>query len=80
MFMSFLSSIILEDYRRFRGEIELPFCPGANLVVVPSGKGKTTLIEAISWCLLGNELVSVPGDVPNCRCSGEGHGKGTVSG
>ncbi|MBI0584559.1 MAG: AAA family ATPase [Methanomassiliicoccus sp.] len=63
--MAKLRSVILSNYRRFSGEIEFPLGPGVNLVVIPPGKGKSTLLEAIAWCLLGNELVSDPGEVPN---------------
>jgi hypothetical protein len=69
--MAKLRSLTLTNYRRFAGEIELPLDPGVNMIAVPSG-GKTTILEAISWCLLGNELVSDPGQVPNVEALGTG--------
>lgn len=70
--MAKLRSLTLINYRRFAGEIELPLDPGVNLVVVPAGKGKTTILEAISWCLLGNELVADADQVPNAEALGAG--------
>jgi hypothetical protein len=70
--MAKLRSLTLINYRRFAGEIDLPLDPGVNLVVIPPGMGKTTILEAISWCLLGNELVSEPGQVPNAEALGRG--------
>ena len=70
--MAKLRSLTLINYRRFAGEIELPLDPGVNMIAIPPGKGKTTILEAISWCLLGNELVSDPGQVPNVEALGAG--------
>lgn len=70
--MAKLRSLTLINYRRFAGEIELPLDPGVNLIVIPRGMGKTTVLEAISWCLLGTELVSDPEQVPNAEALGAG--------
>lgn len=77
--MAKLTSILLVNYRRFHGEIELPLDPGVNLIAIPSGMGRSTLLEAISWCLLGNELVSDPGQVPNVDALGSGMAQVMVS-
>lgn len=70
--MAPLRSIMLRNYRRFTGEIEIVLEPNVNLIVIPPGMGKTTILEAISWCLLGNELVNDPGSVPNIDSLGKG--------
>lgn len=70
--MAILRSIELRNYRRFRGEIELSLSPGINLVTTPPGGGKTTVLEAVSWCLLGNALVCDPNQVPNVEALGVG--------
>ncbi|MDW5561732.1 MAG: AAA family ATPase [Methanomassiliicoccus sp.] len=70
--MAKLRSLALTNYRRYAGEIELPLDPGVNLVHMPPGMGKTTILEAISWCLLGTELVAEPGQVPNAEALGMG--------
>lgn len=77
--MAKLRSIVLVNYRRFAGEIELPLDPGVNMIVVPPGMGKTTVLEAISWCLLGNELVADPAQVPNREALGMGMAKVMVA-
>ncbi len=77
--MAKLTSILLVNYRRFHCEIEIPLDPGVNLIAIPAGKGRSTLLEAISWCLLGNELVSDPGQVPNQDALGSGMAKVMVS-
>jgi hypothetical protein len=70
--MAKLRSLTLINYRRYAGEIELPLDPGVNLIAIPPGMGKTTILEAISWCLLGNELVADPEQVPNADALGTG--------
>lgn len=67
-----LRSLTLINYRRFVGEIELPLDPGVNTIVIPPGMGKTTILEAVSWCLLGTELVADPEQVPNVEALGAG--------
>ena len=70
--MAKLRSIVLRNYRRFAGEIELPLDPGINLISIPAGLGKTSILEAVSWCLLGTELVAEPEQVPNIEALGKG--------
>jgi hypothetical protein len=70
--MAKLRSIVLRNYRRFAGEIELPLDPGVNLIVIPTGQGKTSILEAVSWGLLGPELVTEPEQVPNVDALGKG--------
>ena len=70
--MAKLRSIILRNYRRFAGEIALPLDPGTTMVIVPPGHGKSTVLEAIAWGLLGTALVPRPGDVPNADAVGAG--------
>jgi len=65
--MTKLRSLTLVNYRRFAGEVRLPLDPGVNMVVIPPGMGKTTVLEAVSWCVLGTELVSDPEQVPNAE-------------
>ena len=50
-----IKSIRLQNYRRFRNlDLELP----ENLVGIigNNGSGKTTIVEAIGWCLYGNRI------------------------
>ncbi len=70
--MAKLRSLLLRNYRRFAGEIELPLDPGINLIAIPAGLGKTSILEAVSWCLLGTELVCEPEQVPNIEALGKG--------
>lgn len=63
--MAKLLAISLLNYRRFAGEVEIPLDPGVNIVLIPPGMGKTTILEAVAWCLMGNEMVSDPTLVPN---------------
>lgn len=51
--MAFIRSMVLRNYRRFRGEIELPFSGGIDIVQVPKGMGKSSIAEAAAWCLVG---------------------------
>lgn|GEM_PF-1117189 len=51
--MALLQSIVLRNYRRFRGEIEVPLSAGIDLICAPPGGGKSSLAEAVAWCLVG---------------------------
>ena len=75
--MAKLTSILLVNYRRFHCEIEIPLDPGVNLIAIPAGKGKSTLLEAIS-CGPGQQC-SDPGRVPNLDALGSGMAKVKVS-
>jgi hypothetical protein len=70
--MAKLRSAILRNYRRFAGEILLPFDQNVNMIVIPAGQGKTSILEAVSWCLLGTDLVSQPDQIPNADALGAG--------
>jgi hypothetical protein len=77
--MAKLSSVTFVNYRRFAGEVEIPLDRGVNLIVVPPGMGKTTILEAIAWCLLGNDMVPDPRKVPNAEALGAGMTKVAVA-
>jgi hypothetical protein len=51
--MASVLSIVLRNYRRFRGEIELPLSGGIDIVQTPRGMGKSSIAEAVAWCLAG---------------------------
>lgn len=51
--MASILSIVLRNYRRFRGEIELPLSGGIDIVQTPPGMGKSSIAEAVAWCLAG---------------------------
>ncbi len=51
--MASVLSIVLRNYRRFRGEIELPLSGGIDIIQTPRGMGKSTIAEAVAWCLAG---------------------------
>ena len=56
-----LQSIHLKNYRRYRDEtIEFP--TGIVGIVGRNGSGKSTLIEAIGWCLYGNNAARTKKD------------------
>ena len=52
-----LKKIVLENFRQFYGkqEINLETSDEANVIVIhgENGAGKTTILEAFSWCLYG---------------------------
>lgn len=48
-----LKRIHLKNYRRYRDE-DIEFPTGITGIVGRNGAGKSTLIEAIGWCLYGN--------------------------
>ena len=73
--MAFIRSMVLRNYRRFRGEIELPFSGGIDIVQVPKGMGKSSIAEAAAWCLVGGMPDS---EVMNAE--GKGVGEDTLVG
>ncbi|NLI74626.1 MAG: hypothetical protein GX369_07675 [Euryarchaeota archaeon] len=52
--MAYVQSIVLRNYRRFRGEVELPLSGGIDIIQVPQGMGKSSIVESVAWCLAGN--------------------------
>jgi len=49
----FLKSLHLKNYRRYRDE-DIEFPTGLIGIVGRNGSGKSSLIEAVGWCLYGN--------------------------
>ena len=48
-----LSSLSLENFKSFRGQVDIPLAPKPGTlvcVVGPNGAGKSTLFDAISFC------------------------------
>ncbi len=50
-----IRSIKLKNYRRFR-ELELDLPENLVGIIGNNGAGKTTIVEAIGWCLYGNRI------------------------
>lgn len=70
----------LVNYRRFISQHEIPLDPGVNLVFIPPGRGRSTLPEAIPWCLLDNDMVATRRRYPTPRRSvGAGQRLGSPS-
>ena len=54
-----LDSLILENYRVYRGPEKITFAKGDKHVTIIQGTnevGKTTIMNSITWCLYGREL------------------------
>lgn len=54
-----LDSLILENYRVYRGPEKIVFAKGDKHVTIIQGTnevGKTTIMNSITWCLYGREL------------------------
>lgn len=49
-----LKRLSLRNFRQFR-DTEIEFAPGVTAIVGANGSGKTTIIEAIVWCLYGEQ-------------------------
>jgi len=47
-------NIQLSNFRCHR-DAQFSFSPGLNLIEGQSGRGKTTILDALSWCLLGKQ-------------------------
>ena len=50
-----LKKITIENFRGFSGRHEFDFEEKALIMLTaPNGNGKTSLLDAIEWCLTGN--------------------------
>lgn len=59
-----LDSLILENYRVYRGPEKINFAKGDKHVTIIQGTnevGKTTIMNSITWCLYGRELFKEQG-------------------
>ena len=62
-----LKSLYLKNYRTYRGPEEILFANGDENVTIIQGNnevGKTTIMNAISWCLYGIEFYRDGGKEP----------------
>lgn len=58
----FIDSIILHNYRAYKGRNETSFIPGKKnifLIAGNNGFGKTTFLTSLVWCLYGKLMVDV---------------------
>lgn len=70
--MAPLQSIVLRNYRRFRGEVEIPLSGGIDVITAPPGHGKSSLAEAVAWCLVGRGPLTAASEVVNIDAMAEG--------
>ena len=62
-----LKSIYLKNYRTYRGPVSINFAKGDKNVTIIKGNnevGKTTIMNAIAWCLYGVEYYKDEGNEP----------------
>lgn len=62
-----LKSLYLKNYRTYRGPEEIKFASGDKNITIIQGNnevGKTTIMNAITWCLYGLELYKSEGNEP----------------
>ena len=62
-----LKSLYLKNYRTYRGPEEVEFATGEKNVTIIKGNnevGKTTIMNAITWCLYGIEFYKNEGNEP----------------
>lgn len=52
-----LNYIKIKNFRSFEGEYEIKFNEDISVVLGNNGTGKTNLVNAISWCLYGQEII-----------------------
>ena len=50
------TAILLKNFRGWLGEHELPCGPGLTLLVGENASGKSSALNAIEWCLFGDEV------------------------
>lgn len=53
-----LNYIKIKNFRNFEGETEIKFNENINVILGNNDTGKTNIVNAISWCLYGEELVN----------------------
>ena len=62
-----LKSLYLKNYRTYRGPETIDFATGNQNITVVKGNnevGKTTIMNAITWCLYGQEYYKKEGNEP----------------
>lgn len=62
-----LKSLYLKNYRTYRGPEEINFATGDKNITIIKGNnevGKTTIMNAITWCLYGSEFYKNEGNEP----------------
>ena len=62
-----LKSLFLKNYRTYRGPETIDFATGSNNITIIKGNnevGKTTIMNAITWCLYGKEHYKNEGNEP----------------
>lgn len=62
-----LKSLYLKNYRTYRGPEKIKFASGDKNITIIQGNnevGKTTIMNAITWCLYGRELYKDEGNEP----------------
>lgn len=62
-----LKSLYLKNFRTYKGPEELFFASGDKNITIVKGNnevGKTTIMNAITWCLYGNEYYKKEGNEP----------------
>ena len=67
-----LNKVSIKNYRQYRdAEIEFARSPNKNFTVIKgnNGTGKTTLLNALSWCLYGEEIHDYKDDSAMSICN-----------
>lgn len=60
-----LKSLYLKNYRTYQGPEEIEFATGSNNITIIKGNnevGKTTIMNAVTWCLYGEEFYKSDGN------------------
>lgn len=62
-----LKSLYLKNYRTYQGPEKIEFATGSNNITIIKGNnevGKTTIMNAVTWCLYGEEFYKSDGNEP----------------
>lgn len=51
--MSHLEKMTVKNFLCYQGEHSFSFSPGVNAIIGPNGKGKSTILSAVSWVVFG---------------------------